>query len=1093
MSLKSYVPLTIMAVFTVFFVPEVSASFHPDSVDHVQATPPSPLAEVVVGCEYGTSRLYGQNIRVFNLGEKINSDYAEYNQVLNQAEGFMLFTARRDTTTGEDRDSQDGQYFEDIMISQKVDGRFQTAKKLEDAQDLFPYSINTKKHEAPVFLGWDEQQLIIFKEDKLWYSARTDSGFAEPMLYEEHVNIDKYQRHASFTEDGKTIYFSSEVKDSKTSNFHFDLFVTRQDNEGNWSKPEPLPFPINTLYNEDSPEISKDGKTMYFSSSRLGGLGGYDIYLSNFENGTWTDPVNLCEPINSPAQDIYFKPSRDGTTAYFSSDRLGGYGSMDIYKVVLDVPTFADCRDYKIPQEGEERYLTMLGTDTIITNTPFVIDGGDSKLDGKTPNNWYWKIKDLQVKNTSTLEQIIDSSSVFEVSMEISVIDEERLEARYACVTKKYVAVRPEDRQDKIAARGVELSNLMSDNEILVKLDNQLTANPLSLTNDVYETQMNTRIPVNVLENDIHPRNLDLEVVSISSSVNGSLLVTNATSGDAMYTPAKDFVGVDQFKYTAKDSTGLQSEAFVVIKVLNEEQLMAGQLAMNDYGQTQKDTAIEFNLLVNDTSYSGSSLQIEGLTSATNGTAEIVNAQTGEIRYTPNPGYVGADAFTYTVIGADGQRNTALVKINVVGDDAGLPAVPSTENDLRRIFQNQTASVNVFDNDALDVWPMAYLSAVTNPENGNVKIVDANKGVILYVPPKGFTGTETFTYTVSNELGQRVVEGVTIIVLPDERLYALKLEPDFDTTMTGRTVQTNILSNDRHQQGLGMKVWKLGQPANGKVELTDAENGWIAYTSNAEFTGKDVFQYVAVDELGTKARALVTIEVIGGEETLLLLADDAGETREGEMIELNLLANDEAFGDATISLVELGSPENGKASIISASDGTISYTPNIGFTGIESFIYKAEDSKGNVATAKVVITVKPAISIASVETENLPTLELKPIYFDFDKSYIRKREHETMAYNIQVLKDNPEVIIKVLSHCDSRGSIRYNIGLSDRRARSTVAYLVKNGISKERIIASVGLGESQLVNDCGDGVPCPPQDHQLNRRSDFVVVGKVKE
>jgi len=127
-----------------------------------------------------------------------------------------------------------------------------------------------------------------------------------------------------------------------------------------------------------------------------------------------------------------------------------------------------------------------------------------------------------------------------------------------------------------------------------------------------------------------------------------------------------------------------------------------------------------------------------------------------------------------------------------------------------------------------------------------------------------------------------------------------------------------------------------------------------------------------------------------------------------------------------------------------------------------------------------------------VDTSNAPELALETIYFDFDKTYIRRDAREAMARNAAILKANPDAAIKVVSHCDSWGSSAYNQILSAGRAKSTVDYFVYLGIDKSRIAATVGYGEEDLVNDCGDGVPCLKAKHQENRRSEFYVIGTLK-
>jgi outer membrane protein OmpA-like peptidoglycan-associated protein len=117
-------------------------------------------------------------------------------------------------------------------------------------------------------------------------------------------------------------------------------------------------------------------------------------------------------------------------------------------------------------------------------------------------------------------------------------------------------------------------------------------------------------------------------------------------------------------------------------------------------------------------------------------------------------------------------------------------------------------------------------------------------------------------------------------------------------------------------------------------------------------------------------------------------------------------------------------------------------------------------------------------------------LDLKPIYYDFNKSNIRSDAVEILKQNIAILKANPDVVIKLSAHTDSRGSATYNINLSQRRAQAAVDYLVKNGIPRKQIVAVVSLGEKELANACADGVECTEDQHQLNRRTEFKVIGK---
>jgi outer membrane protein OmpA-like peptidoglycan-associated protein len=113
------------------------------------------------------------------------------------------------------------------------------------------------------------------------------------------------------------------------------------------------------------------------------------------------------------------------------------------------------------------------------------------------------------------------------------------------------------------------------------------------------------------------------------------------------------------------------------------------------------------------------------------------------------------------------------------------------------------------------------------------------------------------------------------------------------------------------------------------------------------------------------------------------------------------------------------------------------------------------------------------------------------IYFDFDKSNIRKDAAEELDKVIDVMNRYPEMKIAASSYTDSRGPASYNMRLSDRRAKSSVKYIISKGIDAGRITGQ-GFGETQLVNDCGDGKKCSEAEHQLNRRTKFKVVEPIK-
>jgi outer membrane protein OmpA-like peptidoglycan-associated protein/tetratricopeptide (TPR) repeat protein len=143
--------------------------------------------------------------------------------------------------------------------------------------------------------------------------------------------------------------------------------------------------------------------------------------------------------------------------------------------------------------------------------------------------------------------------------------------------------------------------------------------------------------------------------------------------------------------------------------------------------------------------------------------------------------------------------------------------------------------------------------------------------------------------------------------------------------------------------------------------------------------------------------------------------------------------------------------------------------------------------KGKTGETSVEISLEKRIKPIGVGTDLAKTLNIPIIYFDLDKSFIRKDAVFELEKILDVMKQYPNMKIDVRSYTDSRQTAKYNISLSGRRTKSTIQWLIKNGIKSDRLTGK-GYGESQLVNNCSDNLPCTEAEHQLNRRSEFIIV-----
>ena len=131
--------------------------------------------------------------------------------------------------------------------------------------------------------------------------------------------------------------------------------------------------------------------------------------------------------------------------------------------------------------------------------------------------------------------------------------------------------------------------------------------------------------------------------------------------------------------------------------------------------------------------------------------------------------------------------------------------------------------------------------------------------------------------------------------------------------------------------------------------------------------------------------------------------------------------------------------------------------------------------------------IKPREIAIDKDVDLAKVLNIKEIYFDLDKSDIRPDAAVELAKIVEVMRENPKMKIDIRSHTDSRGDDSYNLRLSDRRAKATLEWMVKQGIERKRLTAK-GYGETQLVNGCSNGVPCTEEEHQANRRSEFIII-----
>lgn len=299
---------------------------------------------------------------IVNLGDSVNSRYADYNPVISADESTLIFSSRRTGTTGGDEVTDEGLYMEDIYVShKKKDGTWSTAKSIGA-------NINTWTDESCIGISPDGQQLFVYKDvngGDIYYSNLDGDMWSGLAPLSSNINSPALETNMSISVDGNTLYFVSDRKEGSFGGK--DIWRSVKLPNGEWSLPTNLGPTINTAADEDAPFLHPDGVTMFFSSQGHKNMGGFDVFKTTKNaDGKWSDPENLRAPINTPDDDVYYAQSPDGKRGYFSSIRKGNYGDRDIYRIDFE-------RSMAEPLTLLKGILTFNGTNKMPSNVKIVV------------------------------------------------------------------------------------------------------------------------------------------------------------------------------------------------------------------------------------------------------------------------------------------------------------------------------------------------------------------------------------------------------------------------------------------------------------------------------------------------------------------------------------------------------------------------------------------------------------------------------------------------------------------------------------------------------------------------------------------------
>lgn len=264
-----------------------------------------------------------------NLGENINTADDEFINAISPDELHLYFTGRDPNQSA----------------TRLSDRFFYTYRPHADSawppSKLVPPPLNTKGNQGALSLTQDGKYLLFagcqwpdgYGSCDIYAAKISDRQAGEPQNLGNPLNSSAWDSQPSLAPDGRTLYFASTRQGGAGKS---DIWKSYLLNNGEWSVPENLPEKINTYGSEMAPYIHPDGKTLYFSSDRHPGMGGIDLFVARLnDNGTWSDPVNLGFPINTAGDEINIVVNAKGDFAYISAKLPGGEGGYDIYQFEL--------------------------------------------------------------------------------------------------------------------------------------------------------------------------------------------------------------------------------------------------------------------------------------------------------------------------------------------------------------------------------------------------------------------------------------------------------------------------------------------------------------------------------------------------------------------------------------------------------------------------------------------------------------------------------------------------------------------------------------------------------------------------------------
>lgn len=334
------------------------------------------LTKRLAECQNGRT-LSQEPVRVIiqNLGDQVNSRYDDYNPIFAHGDTALFFTSRRPIEKSK-RNPIDNKFNEDIYISTATEEGFKKSVRLNK-----PF--NTSHNDALVGISPEGDQLYIYRghidggEIQVASFKPEKRKWKSPKRLKGKLTSKEGETSACLSPDGQELYFVSRNK--KLTKGDKDIIVSRLDEKGRWGEPRNLGGLVNSNFDEEGVFITPSGKYLYFSSRGHNTMGGFDIFRSaRQENGAWSTPENLGYPINTPDDELFFITDQSELYGYYSAIRDGGMGAKDLYKVIFlgsEKELITSTQDQLVAGPGDIKTGFLTKPELMVLDTTIVVTG----------------------------------------------------------------------------------------------------------------------------------------------------------------------------------------------------------------------------------------------------------------------------------------------------------------------------------------------------------------------------------------------------------------------------------------------------------------------------------------------------------------------------------------------------------------------------------------------------------------------------------------------------------------------------------------------------------------------------------------------